>query len=134
MKLPGIDEAMKRGPEGMALVAYIHERMVTQEGNVKAEKQRVMGLHGQEEACQVIRARPSKLQQQQIGVWHDQSLPQFGFGAESANWLPRSSTTPVPTWEISSGRYISRRRESCPTQGCCEFFTRFERGVVDAGR
>ncbi len=62
MKISDIDEVIKLVPEGMALVPYIHKRMVTKGGYAKAEKQRAMGLHGTEKARQAKRARPSKLQ------------------------------------------------------------------------
>ena len=141
---------MKLVPEGMTLVAYIHKRMVTKGGYAKTEKQRAMGLHGLEKAHQVNRAsaekrramglpmpshlenalekphqakrvRPSKLQKQQMESGTTKPSA-FRVRCRKCQSVASEFDDTSPTWEISSGRYISRKRESCPTKGCCDFY------------
>ena len=163
MELSGVDEVVKLVPEGMTLVACIHKRMVTKGGYAKAEKQRAMWPHGlekahqanranaekrpamglpmpshlensREKAHQANRARPSKLQKQQR---ESGTTKPSAVRVRCRKWKSVASEfdDASPTWEIRSGRYISRRRGSCPARGCCDVYkTRTgsgRRGQVD---
>ena len=74
-----------------------------------------------EKARQANRARPSKLQKQQMesGTTKPSAVQ---VRCRKCKSVASEFDDTSPTWEIPSGRCISRKRESCPARGCCDVY------------
>ena len=135
--------AEKRRVVGLPMHPQLENNLekARQANPANAEKRCAMGLrmpshleNSREKARQANRARPSKLQKQQR---ESGTTKPSAVRVRCRKWKSVASEfdDASPTWEIRSGRYISRRRGSCPARGCCDVYkTRTgsgRRGQVD---
>ena len=135
--------AEKRPAMGLPMHPHLENNLekARQINPANAEKRRAMGLPmpshletSREKAHQANRARPSKLQKQQMesGTTKPSTVR---VRCRKCKSVASEFDDTSPTWEIPSGRCISRRRGSCPARGCCDVYkTRTgsgRRGQVD---
>ena len=112
-------------PVDMSFVQYVHHRMVSRGGYAKAEKERKLGLSipsGLDTIRDANRAKDSKLQALQEKSDQTKAASVRVHCAKCKSVMSEFEDT-NPTWEKKSGAYISRKRTSCRTQGCCDTYT-----------
>lgn len=112
-------------PATKSLVEFCHQKMVSKGGITKIERERARGLimpSGLDSIRDANRAKDSSIQRQQQSS--SGSLPAV-VRVQCAKCKSEEGQfdDTNPTWDKSTGRYVSRKRSCCRTPGCCDSYT-----------